>query len=41
MMIVGVASRTAASVFTATLLNAKLCRWSFFAVVVVVVGDNE
>lgn len=36
MMIVGAAPRTAASVFTATLLRAKVCRWSFLAVAVVV-----
>lgn len=35
-MIVGAAPRTAASVFTVTLLRAKVCRWSFLAVAVVV-----
>lgn len=38
MMIVGVASRTAASVFTAMLLRSKVYKWSFFAVVDVVVA---
>lgn len=44
MMIVGVSPRTAASVFTATLLRAKICRWSLLdvavAVAVVVVGAS-
>lgn len=36
MMIVGVMPRTAAPLFTAMLLKAKVCRWSLVVVVVVV-----